>query len=457
MEEGYPREAALELDKIRTDGGTQTRASLDYETVLAYAADMQAGDQFPPIEVYYDGSAYWLADGFHRLEATRENGEKHISARVHQGTQRDAVLASASANARHGLRRTNQDKRRAVIRLLKDAEWGQWSDREIARRCHVSHPFVAKIREEEAPLTGNVSSGERVFIHKNGAVTRMNTERIGSGAGEVDDRPPVPFPDPLPAAVVVEVDRETIEMVWKAYSGDRFSDGMIKRPFWWGGKQYTCAGGVNVDGPDGYVKAERVVPVAEWPGRPLDVKEAHERQAWGPGYYFGMLVKQGSNEYVMDARDRLCFRLAMSPTGNVSSDQQQPAYAPIWELEQGVRSYLDWNSGALNKELSLDDKTLILVEGFDGLLRSGFLVKPWRKSDVRQAVNNVLDQFRQAEKRKAELASVKQLKLTTQHMIDELTRTLQLDRADVIDLAIEQLYERECQAEAKEPEPFPTF
>ena len=38
-------EETLDLKLIRIDGGTQTRASLDNETVLAYAADMQAGNQ----------------------------------------------------------------------------------------------------------------------------------------------------------------------------------------------------------------------------------------------------------------------------------------------------------------------------------------------------------------------------------------------------------------------------
>jgi hypothetical protein len=42
------------------------------------------------------------------------------------------VPNSVSANAPHGLRRTNADKRRAVVRLLEDTEWSQWADREIA-------------------------------------------------------------------------------------------------------------------------------------------------------------------------------------------------------------------------------------------------------------------------------------------------------------------------------------
>jgi len=61
--------------------------------------------------------------------------------------QRDALLYSISFNAEHGLPRTNADKRKAVRLLLADAEWGQWSYREIARHCQVSQVFASKLRK----------------------------------------------------------------------------------------------------------------------------------------------------------------------------------------------------------------------------------------------------------------------------------------------------------------------
>lgn len=52
-------------------------------------------------------------------------------------------------NASHGLRRTNEDKRREVKMALEAmAEAGlNWSDREIARRCRVSDKTVAVVRD----------------------------------------------------------------------------------------------------------------------------------------------------------------------------------------------------------------------------------------------------------------------------------------------------------------------
>ena len=138
----------IPLGKIRTDGGTQPRAKLDQAIIDAYAEDMLKGDIFPPVIVFYDGTNYWLADGFHRVYAARKAGVTALSAEVRQGRQREAILYSVGVNATHGLRRTNADKRRAVMTLLEDKEWSAWSDREIARQCKVSHTFAGNLRDE---------------------------------------------------------------------------------------------------------------------------------------------------------------------------------------------------------------------------------------------------------------------------------------------------------------------
>jgi hypothetical protein len=136
----------LQVSVIRTDGGTQPRAEIDQAVVAEYSEHMSEGDQFPPIDVFFDGAAYWLGDGFHRLLATKQVGYAEIDAVIHEGSKRDAILYSVGANASHGLRRSNADKRRSVLTLLGDPEWVKWSDREIARRCGVSHPFVSELR-----------------------------------------------------------------------------------------------------------------------------------------------------------------------------------------------------------------------------------------------------------------------------------------------------------------------
>jgi len=171
----------IELARIRTDGGTQSRVELNLFTVDEYAKAMAEGVIFPPPVVFYDGEYFWLADGFHRIAGSKQAEKETVDVEVIEGTRRDAVLYSVGSNASHGLRRTNEDKRKAVRTLLYDDEWAQWSDREIARRCGVSNFTVSKMRQEmqESSLLDS-NSEERSYTTKHGTISTMNTGRIGA-------------------------------------------------------------------------------------------------------------------------------------------------------------------------------------------------------------------------------------------------------------------------------------
>ena len=189
----------MDISKIRTDGGTQPRATVDDALVTEYAEAMSTDAIFPPVTVFHDGTDHWLADGFHRVRAARQIGKDEIEADIRQGTQRDAILYSVGANAAHGQRRTNPDKKRSVLRLLEDDEWAKWSDREIARQCVVSAPFVATVKES---LTVNSYSepgptAERTYTTKHGTTATMNTENIGR-QGTEPQREPEPDPMKIP-------------------------------------------------------------------------------------------------------------------------------------------------------------------------------------------------------------------------------------------------------------------
>lgn len=167
----------IPLAHIRTDGGTQTRARLNPDTIREYAEAMSRGEQLPDVTLYYDGTIYWMSDGFHRVAAARDLGRAEIGAEVRQGTQRDAILHSVAANATHGLPRSDEDKRRAVMRLLEDDEWSLWSDRKIAEATRTSHPFVGKIRKE---VFGDDVPAERV-VERDGQQYTMSTGGINDG------------------------------------------------------------------------------------------------------------------------------------------------------------------------------------------------------------------------------------------------------------------------------------
>jgi hypothetical protein len=189
-----PNLQKLSPDRLHMDGGTQPRGRLDDDVVERYAEAMVAGlwefnKSSAPITAFSSerSQTYWLADGFHRVAAAKKAGLEWVEVDIRQGNQRDAILYSVGTNATHGLPRSNDDKRHAVSRLLGDPEWSQWSDREIARLCHVDHRFVGRLREA---LTGDIPS-ERTYKTKHGTVATMNTTAIG-GKFEAIDMPAAP-------------------------------------------------------------------------------------------------------------------------------------------------------------------------------------------------------------------------------------------------------------------------
>lgn len=153
---------ALSLDLLRTDGGTQMRAAIDKDVMFEYRDKWLAGVEFDPIDVFFDGKVYWLGDGFHRFYGGREAKRASIPCRVHQGTQRDAVLFACGANASHGLRRTNADKRLAVEALLNDKEWVKWSDNRIAEQAGVSPNFVNEVRRQLSSDDNSITPEARI-------------------------------------------------------------------------------------------------------------------------------------------------------------------------------------------------------------------------------------------------------------------------------------------------------
>jgi len=137
----------IALTKIRRDGGTQPRAGLNQERIEHYAEAYGAGIHMPSVLVMHDGTDYWLYDGFHRCAGAELAGLSGVDAGITQGTREDAVWASLAANRDHdtaGLYRSNEDKKRAVLRALEMRP--KMADNAIAKHVGVDHKTVAKYR-----------------------------------------------------------------------------------------------------------------------------------------------------------------------------------------------------------------------------------------------------------------------------------------------------------------------
>lgn len=174
----------LAIAAIRTDGGTQLREATDQSHMEDLAEALDAGCLLPPVVVFWDRVYNWLAGGHHRFGAHILRGHKTILADVREGTLRDAILFAASDNQKHGLKRTNQDKRKAVLTLLQDEEWGKWSANQIAKACGVSHTLVDGVKWELSCSNCKIDLGA-VNARRGNSTYQMNPPRRKSRLSEL--------------------------------------------------------------------------------------------------------------------------------------------------------------------------------------------------------------------------------------------------------------------------------
>ena len=167
----------LNLLNIRTDGGTQPRLELDQNLVKEYAEVMREGVVFPPVEVFHDGSEYWLVDGFHRYFGYKANGLTSIEAIVHTGTLREAQFYAWKANNKHGNRLKPEDIRAILRIMLTDEEYSKWSNNHIAKELDISSMTVGRVRvamQEEAKKPAQTTV---TYVDKHGNTTTMKTDK----------------------------------------------------------------------------------------------------------------------------------------------------------------------------------------------------------------------------------------------------------------------------------------
>jgi len=132
---------------IKAERDLQPRVRTSAAVVAEYAALIESGITLPPVEVVYDGTDYWLTDGWQRVEAAINIGVSLIEANVTKGSRADAAWAAVTANSTHGLRRTNADKRRAVELALKHEKGKNLAAAKIAEHCGVSDKFVTSVSD----------------------------------------------------------------------------------------------------------------------------------------------------------------------------------------------------------------------------------------------------------------------------------------------------------------------
>ena len=179
----------LNLAVLRLDGDTQARLALSQERVQEYAALMEDGEEFRPIDAFFDGSDYWLADGFHRYFATKANKKTSIAVTIHNGTLEDAQLFAFGAN-KHGLHMLATDIRQCIVSMLEHPVWGGWTNAAIAKHVGTSKMTVGRVK---AAMSEPEESTEKKYINKHGQESTIDTAKLGRKAKPAE--PPKPEPE----------------------------------------------------------------------------------------------------------------------------------------------------------------------------------------------------------------------------------------------------------------------
>lgn len=138
----------LAFNQIELHPRCQARAELTSDAVRDYAEAYSARTPLPPLEVFDVDGVYYLVDGFHRMRAALAAGVEFLSVTVvGKGTLDDASWYATGVNKLHGVRRSDEDKRKAV-RIALEGIGAEMSNRAIAEHVGVSDKFVSKVRAD---------------------------------------------------------------------------------------------------------------------------------------------------------------------------------------------------------------------------------------------------------------------------------------------------------------------
>ena len=175
------RNLATEL--LVLDSRLQCRQEVPQAILDEYREAWKNQVKFPPIKVFQVADEFLVVDGFCRVMAATAASKSRVPCEVHQGAFSDALRAACGANASHGLRRTNADKKRAATIAIQN--FPDLSSREIAEVCGVSHAYIQSMRKVEpskdqpVAVVAGVDADVVVDLPECEAVEKSNVIKIG--------------------------------------------------------------------------------------------------------------------------------------------------------------------------------------------------------------------------------------------------------------------------------------
>jgi hypothetical protein len=183
----------IKLVDLDCSSSVQSRVKTDPETVEQYKEIWDTGKaDFPPCIVYQDGEKYYVADGFHRIAGLtksridRKLEYRTIACDVRQGTIRDAIEYSLTANSRHGLKPNTRDKKRSIFLYWRlSPTHCQHSNNLVSKACGTSHTFVGDYRADVLANLSSLEIAEQTGIPLNQIGNTILNLKLAEEAGEI--------------------------------------------------------------------------------------------------------------------------------------------------------------------------------------------------------------------------------------------------------------------------------
>lgn len=167
------------MNALTLDEELQPRASIDRTVLENYVQLLVDGVRFPPVVAFNDGSVTWLSDGFHRWHSRRVLDLDDIEVDVRDGTRRDALLFSLSANAKHGLQRGSTDYSRAYEIACRNGLVDPTNIEAVAALLQCSGSWATKLTESARAAAKAARDAEIIRLDSEGKGSRAIARETG--------------------------------------------------------------------------------------------------------------------------------------------------------------------------------------------------------------------------------------------------------------------------------------
>lgn len=148
----------LSVKELMWDKNFYPRMQMDWLTAYKYADAMRAGAKFPPIVVIRRNGGYLLIDGWHRVEACKQNKKEYVQSEILKNlSDREIYVEAVKRNNGHGRILTQQERANIILRL-QDLKFKQIEIADIIRIP------ADKIKKFVADRLSYVSTGEKVIL-----------------------------------------------------------------------------------------------------------------------------------------------------------------------------------------------------------------------------------------------------------------------------------------------------